>query len=173
MKTTCNDPVRPANWREPSRQTETDRPTRITADRYNLRANPTPTRYLDHLVRQNSSPKSLPGPVTLYVQATVTTGNRSRLTFWSIGLHQKLSKTQDNAVKSTSENISTNATTHQPAMKMISHASEYMHFPTTSCKQRRSVNSLRTKFKHTCKSTAVDTEDTAKTEKRVSFSLHL
>ena len=63
VNTLCDEPARVANRREQSPQTETDRPTRTTLRRYNLRLGQEPTRYSDHLVHQIGSTKTQLRPV--------------------------------------------------------------------------------------------------------------
>ena len=99
VNNTCNEPARPANKQEPSPQTETNQPTRTTASRYNLRANSSPTRYLENLVPQTNSAKAQLRPGKLRIQATDTTVNGLKHTSENIRFHHKPSDTQDNASK--------------------------------------------------------------------------
>ena len=109
---TCNEVARLANRREPHPQTETDKSTRRTKNRRNLRANPALNRYSDHLVHQISSAKAQLRPVKLGVRATNKAGSGSQSTSGRIRLDLKCSDTQDNAVRLTSKIIGINATTH-------------------------------------------------------------
>ena len=147
----CKEPKGPANRRNRSRerrpQKEDHRPTKTRASRLNQRANPAPTRCLEHLVHQISSAKAELRSVIWLSQSTEEASIGSQRTPENICLLLKTSDKHIYAVSSPSQNNRTTAETPQTVLTTDSHSSENISFPTTSWNQR----SLVSKIEITCK----------------------